>query len=220
MKEHKDGFKDAFGVILNVLKKKKTIAIICIIVVGLVVSKGFASMYRDTIREQQIESVAKTTFKNKQFKNVKDTELEKALSAEGQSVVAIVDAKDNKGYKDLKKMFNQKTKVEGLPDVVYVYQPIYENSKTIKELKLKEKNNFLLMKDGKEENRFSFNELESGQQQLIDEIDVMINPKIAQKKPIRVDKKEDSSLDQGLEESLEQTPNNQSGTRTSEVIFE
>ncbi|MEG0254577.1 hypothetical protein [Vagococcus sp.] len=220
MKEHKDGFKDAFGVILNVLKKKKTIAIICIIVVGLVVSKGFASMYRDTIREQQIESVAKTTFKNKQFKNVKDTELEKALSAEGQSVVAIVDAKDNKGYKDLKKMFNQKTKVEGLPDVVYVYQPIYENSKTIKELKLKEKNNFLLMKDGKEENRFSFNELESGQQQLIDEIDVMINPKIAQKKPIRVDKKEDSSLDQGLEQSLEQTPNNQSGTRTSEVIFE
>ncbi|MEG0549872.1 MAG: hypothetical protein RR554_01850 [Vagococcus sp.] len=220
MKEHKDGFKDAFDVILNVLKKKKTIAIICIIVVGLVVSKGFASMYRDTIREQQIESVAKTTFKNKQFKNVKDTELEKALSAEGQSVVAIVDAKDNKGYKDLKKMFNQKTKVEGLPDVVYVYQPIYENSKTIKELKLKEKNNFLLMKDGKEENRFSFNELESGQQQLIDEIDVMINPKIAQKKPIRVDKKEDSSLDQGLEQSLEQTPNNQSGTRTSEVIFE
>lgn len=220
MKEHKDGFKDAFGVILNVLKKKKTIAIVCIIVVGLVVSKGFASMYRDTIREQQIESVAKTTFKNKQFKNVKDTELEKALSAEGQSVVAIVDAKDNKGYKDLKKMFNQKTKVEGLPDVVYVYQPIYENSKTIKELKLKEKNNFLLMKDGKEENRFSFNELESGQQQLIDEIDVMINPKIAQKKPIRVDKKEDSSLDQGLEQTLEQTPNNQSGTRTSEVIFE
>lgn len=212
MNEHKEGFKDAFNVILSMLKKKKTIAIISVIIIGLVVIKVFSSVYRETIREQQVESVAKTTFKNRQFKSIKDNDLEKTLKAKGQSVVAIIDAKDNKGYKDLKKMFNQKNAVEGLPEVVYVYQPIYENSTTIKNLKLKEKNNFLLMKDGKEEGRYSFNALESGQQELVDQIDVMINPKIPQKKPIRVEKKEELPLDQ--------TKDSSQGTRTSEVIFE
>lgn len=210
MKGHKDGFSEALELILKGLKKKKTIAILAIIVIGYLFSSLLISMNRDKIREQQIDSVAKTTFKNKQFKSVKDSELDKLLKSNDQKIVAIIDAKDNKGYKELKKMFNQNKQMEELPNTVYVYQPIYENSKTVKNLNLKNKNNFLLIENGKEKNRYSFDELTNGEHELAEQVDLMIDPKIPQKKPIRVEKKDELSFDQN--------PNN--GTRTSEVEFE
>lgn len=210
MKRHKEGFSEALKLILKGLKKKKTIAILTIAIVGYLFTSFLISMNRDKIREQQIESVAKTTFKNKQFKSVRDGELDKLLKSSNQKIVAIIDAKDNKGYKELKKMFNQNKQVEELPKTVYVYQPIYENSETIKNLNLKNKNNFLLIQNGKEQARYSFDELSNGERELTEQVDLMIDPKIPQKKPIRVEKKEELSFDQN--------PNN--GTRTSEVEFE
>ncbi len=210
MREHKEGFSDALKLILNVLKKKKTIAVIASVLIGTVLMTILISIYRENIRAQQIESVAKTTYKSKQFKSINDSELDKLLNSKNKTVVAVIDAKNNSGYKELQKMFNQTKQVAELPETLFIYQPFYDNSKTINLLELKNKNNFLLIENGKEQARYSFNDLTNGQQGLIDQINLMIDPKIPQRKPIRVKKKDQLSF--------EGNPNN--GTRTSEVEFE
>lgn len=198
------------GQLLTVLKKKKTIAIIVVIVAFLIIGKIFVSMYRETIRENQIESVAKVTFKNKQFKNVKDSDIKTMLASKDQIVLAVIDPTDNKGYTELEKMFNQNKAVEGLPNTVYVYQPIYDSKKSLGELKIDKKNTFLLIEQGKEKKRFAFDTLENGTTELVDQVNLMINPKIPQKKPVRVEKKEE----------LDFSSNPNGGTHTSEVQFE
>ncbi|MGX7023785.1 hypothetical protein [Vagococcus hydrophili] len=198
------------GQLLTVLKKKKTIAIIVVVVASLIIGKIFVSMYRETIRENQIESVAKVTFKNKQFKNVKDSDIKTMLASKDQIVLAVIDPTDNKGYTELEKMFNQNKAVEGLPNTVYVYQPIYDSKKSLGELKIDKKNTFLLIEQGKEKKRFAFDTLENGTTELVDQVNLMINPKIPQKKPVRVEKKEE----------LDFSSNPNGGTHTSEVQFE
>ncbi|HCM90236.1 MULTISPECIES: hypothetical protein [Vagococcus] len=198
------------GQLLTVLKKKKTIAIIVVVIAFFIISHLFVSAYRETIRERQIESVAKVTFKNKQFKNVKNADINTILSSKEPVVLGIINPTNNKGYDELEKMFNEAKSIEGLPEIVYIYQPIYGNQKSVDNLKLDKKNNFLLIENGKESKRYAFDTLKNGASELVDEVNLMINPKIPQKKPKRVEKKDE----------LDFNPNPSDGTHTSEVEFE
>ena len=200
--------------LLVLLKKKKTIAVIIIIVVGIVMMNVFKSLYRPTIREQQVDSVAKITYKNKQFKKIQDSELTDLLKKKEQQVIAVIDPSENKGYKKVEKMFNEKKSIENLPETVYVYEPVYPNQKMNKDLGINDKNTFIVYNEGKEIGRYSFNDLSVGHEEITTELNQIINPKIPRKKPVR---KEVQTEDSAAENT--QT-NDDSQTHTSEVFFE
>ena len=200
--------------LLVLLKKKKTIAVIIIIVVGIVMMNVFKSLYRPTIREQQVDSVAKVTYKNKQFKKIQDSELTDLLKRKEQQVIAVIDPSENKGYKKVEKMFNEKKSIENLPETVYVYEPVYPNQKMNKDLGIIDKNTFIVYNEGKEIGRYSFNDLSVGPEEITTELNQIINPKIPRKKPVR---KEVQTEDSATENT--QT-NNDGQTHTSEVFFE
>lgn len=200
--------------LLVLLKKKKTIAVIIIIVVGIVMMNVFKSLYRPTIREQQVDSVAKITYKNKQFKKIQDSELTDLLKKKEQQVIAVIDPSENKGYKKVEKMFNEKKSIENLPETVYVYEPVYPNQKMNKDLGINDKNTFIVYNEGKEIGRYSFNDLSVGHEEITTELNQIINPKIPRKKPVR---KEVQTEDSATENT--QT-NNDGQTHTSEVFFE
>ncbi|MBO0436820.1 hypothetical protein [Vagococcus fluvialis] len=200
--------------LLVLLKKKKTIAVIIIIVVGIVMMNVFKSLYRPTIREQQVDSVAKVTYKNKQFKKIQDSELTDLLKRKEQQVIAVIDPSENKGYKKVEKMFNEKKTVENLPKTVYVYEPIYPNQKMKKDLGINDKNTFIVYNEGKEIGRYSFNDLSVGHEEITTELNQIINPKIPRKKPVRKEVQTEDS-------AAENTQTNDDGqTHTSEVFFE
>ena len=200
--------------LLVLLKKKKTIAVIIIIVVGIVMMNVFKSLYRPTIREQQVDSVAKITYKNKQFKKIQDSELTDLLKKKEQQVIAVIDPSENKGYKKVEKMFNEKKSIENLPETVYIYEPVYPNQKMNKDLGINDKNTFIVYNEGKEIGRYSFNDLSVGPEEITTELNQIINPKIPRKKPVR---KEVQTEDSAIENT--QT-NNDGQTHTSEVFFE
>ena len=197
--------------ILVLLKKKKTIGIIIGIVVAIILMNILISINRDSIRKQQIDSVAKTTYQNKQFKSVQEDELTKLLTNKQQTIVGIVEPADNKGYNKVKKMFNKKSAVKGLPKEVYIYQPIYDSSALKKELKLNEKNTFLVIEDGQEVGRYSFNDLSIGYEEIVEEVDTILNPKILRKNPIRIEAENEEMVEEASDDGL---------THTSEVTFE
>lgn len=200
--------------LLVLLKKKKTIAVIIIIVVGIVMMNVFKSLYRPTIREQQVDSVAKITYKNKQFKKIQDSELTDLLKKKEQQVIAVIDPSENKGYKKVEKMFNEKKSIENLPETVYIYEPVYPNQKMNKDLGINDKNTFIVYNEGKEIGRYGFNDLSVGPEEITTELNQIINPKIPRKKPVR---KEVQTEDSATENT--QT-NNDGQTHTSEVFFE
>lgn len=200
--------------LLVLLKKKKTIAVIIIIVVGIVMMNVFKSLYRPTIREQQVDSVAKVTYKNKQFKKIQDSELTDLLKKKEQQVIAVIDPSENKGYKKVEKMFNEKKSIENLPEIVYVYEPVYPNQKMNKDLGINDKNTFIVYNEGKEIGRYSFNDLSVGHEEITTELNQIINPKIPRKKPVRKEVQTEDS-------AAENTQTNDDGqTHTSEVFFE
>lgn len=200
--------------LLVLLKKKKTIAVIIMIVVGIVMMNVFKSLYRPTIREQQVDSVAKITYKNKQFKKIQDSELTDLLKKKEQQVIAVIDPSENKGYKKVEKMFNEKKPVENLPETVYVYEPVYPNQKMNKDLGINDKNTFIVYNEGKEIGRYSFNDLSVGHEEITTELNQIINPKIPRKKPVRKEVQTEDS-------AAENTQTNDDGqTHTSEVFFE
>lgn len=197
--------------LLVFLKKKKTIACIVILISGIIITNVFSGMYKATIQDRQIESVAKVTYQNKQFKSIKESEVSKLLKNKEQIIIAIIDTSDNKGYSKVKKMFNSKATIEGLPKTVYVYQPIYDNTKLNKELKINEKNTFIVIENGEELGRYSFNDLSVGYEEIVNEIDTILNPKIKRTNPVRNDKTETEE---------ESTTNSDGETHTSEVEFQ
>lgn len=200
--------------LLVLLKKKKTIAVIIIIVVGIVMMNVFKSLYRPTIREQQVDSVAKITYKNKQFKKIQESELTDLLKKKEQQVIAVIDPSENKGYKKVEKMFNEKKSIENLPETVYVYEPVYPNQKMNKDLGINDKNTFIVYNEGKEIGRYSFNDLSVGHEEITTELNQIINPKILRKKPVRKEVQTEDS-------ATENTQTNDDGqTHTSEVFFE
>lgn len=198
----------------KLLRKKKTITVIILIVVGFITMNIFKAIYRPTIREQQVASVAKASYTNKQFKAINEKEITQLLANKGQQVIAFIDPSDNKGYDKLEKMFNQKTPLETMPATVYVYEPVYPDPKLIKDWQLNEKNTFLVLNDGKEAGRYSFNDLSVGYEEIGTELNAIINPKIPRKQPVR----KETKLEEDQSESTLSTGNGE--THTSEIFFE
>lgn len=206
--------------LLVLLKNKKVIGCLIAILIAIITMNLFIAVYRGTIREQQIESVAKTTYKNKQFKSIQEDELTKLMTSKEQVIIGIVDPVDNKGFNDIKKMFNEKSSIDGLPKTVYIYQPIYDSSKVIKNLGIKDKNTFIVVENGKELGRYSFNQLEGGYEEVINEVNQIIHPKIERKKPIRKQEEAPKTDNQEGVPSEDGTTSSGDVTHTSEVFFE
>lgn len=200
--------------LLVLFKRKKTITVIIMIVVGIVMMNVFKTLYRPTIREQQLDSVAKVTYKNKQFRQIQDSELTDILKKKDKQVIAVIDPSDNKGYKKVEKMFNEKKPIENLPKTVYLYEPVYPNQKINKDLAINDKNTFIVYNEGKEIGRYSFNDLSVGHEEITTELNQIINPKIPRKKPVR---KEVETEDSATENTQ---MNEDVQTHTSEVFFE
>ena len=199
--------------LLVLLKKKKTIAILVSILLGFVLMKLLITVFKEDIREQQIASVGETVYVNKQFVPVKENEVMKLAKNKEQTIIALVETADNKGLDKVSDMFDSKTSIEGLPKQVYVYEPIYDSANIKKEFNIKDKNTFLIIEEGQEIGRFSFNDLSLGYQEIVEEIDTIINPKINRTKPIR------KNVEETIEDSLNQETNGEA-THTSEVSFE
>ena len=198
----------------SLLKKKKTIALLISLVIAIILMNVLIKVFRDDIREQQIVSVGDVVYVNKQFIPIKESEIAKITKNKELTVLALVETADNKGLKKVEKMFNSKTPIEGLPKQVYVYEPVYDSAQIKKELSIKDKNTFIVIEDGKEIDRVSFNDLAIGYEEIVDEIDTIVNPKINRKNPVRV------ATEDTVNEELNQEAADNQGTHTSEVTFE
>ena len=198
----------------SLLKKKKTIALLISLVIAIILMNVLIKVFRDDIREQQIVSVGDVVYVNKQFIPIKESEIAKITKNKELTVLALVETADNKGLKKVEKMFDSKTPIEGLPKQVYVYEPVYDSAQIKKELSIKDKNTFIVIEDGKEIDRVSFNDLAIGYEEIVDEIDTIVNPKINRKNPVRV------ATEDTVNEELNQEAGDNQGTHTSEVTFE
>ncbi|MEG0285234.1 MULTISPECIES: hypothetical protein [Vagococcus] len=198
----------------SLLKKKKTIALLISLVIAIILMNVLIKVFRDDIREQQIVSVGDVVYVNKQFIPIKESEIAKITKNKELTVLALVETADNKGLKKVEKMFDSKTPIEGLPKQVYVYEPVYDSAQIKKELSIKDKNTFIVIEDGKEIDRVSFNDLAIGYEEIVDEIDTIVNPKINRKNPVRV------ATEDTVNEELNQEAADNQGTHTSEVTFE
>ena len=198
----------------SLLKKKKTIALLISLVIAIILMNVLIKVFRDDIREQQIVSVGDVVYVNKQFIPIKESEIAKITKNKELTVLALVETADNKGLKKVEKMFDSKTPIEGLPKQVYVYEPVYDSAQIKKELSIKDKNTFIVIEDGKEIDRVSFNDLAIGYEEIVDEIDTIVNPKINRKNPVRV------AAEDTVNEELNQEAADNQGTHTSEVTFE
>lgn len=203
---------DVSNKLLKFLRRKKTIVAIIIIVVGSTISSIFSAIFQKTIRVQEIESVVKIAYKNKQFENITESEFQTLLKSKEPTLIGFIDVSDNKAYTELTEMFVQKESISDLPQIVYIYQPIYNNAKLNKELDIKDKNTFLVIDEKKELGRYSFNELPNGYEEAVKQINTVMNPKIPRKEPVRKD-----IIEQNLSKS---TDSSSEGTSTSEVQFE
>ena len=198
----------------SLLKKKKTIALLISLVIAIILMNVLIKVFRDDIRKQQIVSVGDVVYVNKQFIPIKESEIAKITKNKELTVLALVETADNKGLKKVEKMFDSKTPIEGLPKQVYVYEPVYDSAQIKKELSIKDKNTFIVIEDGKEIDRVSFNDLAIGYEEIVDEIDTIVNPKINRKNPVRV------AAEDTVNEELNQEAADNQGTHTSEVTFE
>ena len=198
----------------SLLKKKKTIALLISLVIAIILMNVLITVFRDDIRKQQIVSVGDVVYVNKQFIPIKESEIAKITKNKELTVLALVETADNKGLKKVEKMFDSKTPIEGLPKQVYVYEPVYDSAQIKKELSIKDKNTFIVIEDGKEIDRVSFNDLAIGYEEIVDEIDTIVNPKINRKNPVRV------AAEDTVNEELNQEAADNQGTHTSEVTFE
>ena len=198
----------------SLLKKKKTIALLISLVIAIILMNVLIKVFRDDIREQQIVSVGDVVYVNKQFIPIKESEIAKITKNKELTVLALVETADNKGLKKVEKMFDSKTPIEGLPKQVYVYEPVYDSAQIKKELSIKDKNTFIVIEDGKEIDRVSFNDLAIGYEEIVDEIDTIVNPKINRKNPVRV------AAEDTVNEELNQEAADNQGTHTSEVTFD
>ena len=198
----------------SLLKKKKTIALLISLVIAIILMNVLIKVFRDDIRKQQIVSVGDVVYVNKQFIPIKESEIAKITKNKELTVLALVETADNKGLKKVEKMFDSKTPIEGLPKQVYVYEPVYDSAQIKKELSIKDKNTFIVIEDGKEIDRVSFNDLAIGYEEIVDEIDTIVNPKINRKNPVRV------ATEDTVNEELNQEAADNQGTHTSEVTFE
>ena len=201
----------------SLLKKKKTIALLISLVIAIILMNVLIKVFRDDIRKQQIVSVGDVVYVNKQFIPIKESEIAKITKNKELTVLALVETADNKGLKKVEKMFDSKTPIEGLPKQVYVYEPVYDSAQIKKELS--EMIDFFreiqdVIEDGKEIDRVSFNDLAIGYEEIVDEIDTIVNPKINRKNPVRV------ATEDTVNEELNQEAADNQGTHTSEVTFE
>ncbi|MGO3733394.1 MAG: hypothetical protein ACTJHC_09485 [Vagococcus sp.] len=193
----------------SLMKNKKIIGLIVGVILSFIILNIVVTAVRPSIREQEMQSVALETVKNKQVVSINEEQLSSYLKKEADTFVALIDKKDNPSYKELRKMFNNSKGFEQFTETIYMYQPIYDVKNLSKQYHLTNKNTFIHISDGKEQGRFSFDTLKTGEEELFNQLNLMLNPKIQQRKPIRVEKDPINFDSEPKEE-----------TQTSEIIFD
>ncbi|MCI0129834.1 MULTISPECIES: hypothetical protein [Enterococcaceae] len=201
---------------LDMIKSnKRFVIIISLITLLFVVMSVFVSAVRPTIREKQLHAISELQSDNKQVIPTKETDIQTVLSDKESHIVAVIDAKGNPSLSTVEKLLTQKTPLETIDWKINYIQPIYNFTDIAKQYKLTAKNNFIVIEDGKEKGRYSFDKLTGGLEVLDEKLIAIIEPKIARKKPkrIKVAKKVDDSL-------TNSTTDSSARKKTKEIIFE
>ncbi|MGX6969431.1 hypothetical protein [Vagococcus bubulae] len=201
---------------LDMIKSNKHfVVIISLITLLFLVMSAFVATVRPTIREKQLHAISELQSDNKQVIPTKETDMQTVLSDKDSHIIAVIDSKGNPSFSKVEKLLTQKTPLETIDWKINYIQPIYNFTDMAKEYNLTAKNNFIVMEDGKEKGRYSFDKLPGGLDTLDEKLVEIIQPKIARKEPkrIKVAKKVEDSL-------TESTTDSSTRKKTKEIIFE
>lgn len=201
---------------LEMIKNNKQfIIIISLITVLFLVMSVIVSAVRPSIREKQLDAITGIQSENKQVVPIKETDIKQVFSDKSSHIIAIIDSKNNPSINQVEKLLTKKSPLVTIDWKIDYIQPIYNFSDISKDYGLKAKNNFIVMEDGKEKGRYSFNKLKGGFDTLDEKLVDIIQPKIARKEPKRI------KVAQKVDESLtSSSSNNQTRKKTKEVFFE
>ena len=201
---------------LEMIKNNKQfIIIISLITVLFLVMSVIVSAVRPSIREKQLDAITGVQSENKQVVPIKETDIKQVFSDKSSHIIAIIDSKNNPSINQVEKLLTKKSPLVTIDWKIDYIQPIYNFSDISKDYGLKAKNNFIVMEDGKEKGRYSFNKLKGGFDTLDEKLVDIIQPKIARKEPKRI------KVAQKVDESLtSSSSNNQTRKKTKEVFFE
>lgn len=219
------GFQERVKTLFRSLKKvnwldmiktnKHFIIIVSLVTVIFLVMSAFVSAVRPTIRDKQLSAISELKSDNKQVVPVKETDISKVFSNKEPHIVAVIDTKQNPGLNQVEKLLDKNEPLETIDWKIDYIQPIYNFSDISKEYNLTSKNNFIVMEEGKEKGRYSFDELKGGLQTLDEKLVEIIEPKIARKEPKRI--KVAKQVDETLSSS---SSSDKTRKKTKEIIFE
>lgn len=171
---------------------------------------------RPSIREQQLDTISNIQSANKQVIPMKETQVSKAFENSKSHIVAIINSKDNSSMSEVDKLLTEKKPLENVTWQVDYIQPIYNFDELAGTYGLTAKNNFIVIEDGKEKGRYSFDTLNGGLAELDEKIIEIIDPKIARTNPKRIEATSSDST--GNEEAS--TSSSGQRKKTEEVVFE
>lgn len=208
---------DFKGFFKNLLKKlqsdKKLLSIVIVSIVAIVLVFILASVVKPTIRHKQIESVAVIKSQNKQVTTILESEIPEQLKQKGEQVVLIVDASNNPSLDEVNQLIKKNGELKESAWPIYYVQPVYDFPDIAKKYNLTKKNTFIVMEDGKEKGRYAFTELKGGLKTIDEALITLIDPKLEQKKPIRV-----KAIEEEVDSSLTQSSSERQ--KTEEIFFE
>jgi len=217
-------FRQRISQLLKSLSKmikfnKAFIISISVIIIIFFTLSALVSAVKPTIREQQLDTVYSTPTENKKIIMIKETEIKTVFGQDKSHIIAIIDAKDNPSLTVVDKLLIEKKPFQTINWEIDFIQPIYNFNELAKDYHLPAKNNFIVIENGREKGRYSFNILDNGLTTLEEKLNEIIDPKIARKSPKRVKTETSESFE---DSSTMESSETQSSTRTKteEIIFE
>lgn len=201
---------------LDMIKTNKHfVIIICSVTIVFLVMSVFVSAVRPSIREKQLHAISELKSNNKQVKPIQETDISSVFSDKEPHIVAVIDTKQNPSLNQVETLLDKHEPLETVNWKIDYIQPIYNFSDIETKYKLTAKNTFIVMENGKEKGRYSFNDLKGGLQTLDEKLIAIIQPSIARKEPKRI--KVAKKIDETLSSS---SSSDKKKKKTKEIIFE
>jgi len=158
---------------------------------------------RPIIRAEQIDSIGQREFGSPKVSQIFREEIDKKITGDGV-FIAFIDEKDNPLAEPLLEMFDDTDKLAALSAEIFVYQPIYDVKELAKRFNLQDPNTLVYFSEGAEQERLILTKEDLNGNQLVEKMNLIVNPKIAPKQKIRVETP-DESAESGEETTADTT---------------
>ncbi|MGY3750322.1 hypothetical protein [Vagococcus acidifermentans] len=158
---------------------------------------------RPIIRAEQIDSIGQREFGSPKVSQIFREEIDKKITGDGV-FIAFIDEKDNPLAEPLLEMFDDTDKLAALSAEIFVYQPIYDVKELAKRFNLQDPNTLVYFSEGAEQERLILTKEDLNGNQLVEKMNLIVNPKIAPKQKIRVETP-DESAESGEEATADTT---------------